>query len=327
MLGFGFGVTALAFCALLLSGGDASALPRASAGVIAFERQTCTVEGGDETCYTSIWSANAAGGHARRLAGRPLRDDAADPAWSPGGKRIAYIRDFEALWSMKADGSDKKRLTRGLGLLASPAWSPNGRLIAFGADTGLGLWVIAADGTGRRRLAKVDARDVAWSRDGRKIAFANDDAAYVVDVDGSGLQRLVSDFTELGDEPWSSDNRWILVGSAPLRPLYAVNAKGADRKRLAEGSGEGTWSPNGRSIAFVQGYSQLMAMSANGSDMRQLAEGEEPAWSPDGTRIAYSEGELDDGAIHILNADGTGLRKLVTDAQSPVWRPRSPSSR
>lgn len=315
---------AAAFAVVLLSGAGVGAHPTASAQRLAFERETCRLEGGDETCYTSIWSASAGGGRARLLAGRPFRDDAADPVWSPGGDRIAYVRDFEELWSMKADGSGKKRLTRGLGLLASPAWSPNGRLIAFGADTGLGLWVIAPDGTGRRRLTKVDAYEVAWSRNGRSLAFASYDAAYVINADGSGLRRLVNDFTELGDEPWSRDNRRILVGSAPLRPMYSVNAKGPGRKRLAEGSGEGTWSPSGRDIAFVHGYSQLMVMSASGSDMRQLADGEEPAWSPDGTRIAYSEGEGSTGAIHVMSADGTRHRKLVADGHSPVWRPRPP---
>jgi Tol biopolymer transport system component len=312
-------------CAALAS---VSAIPAArvsagpaSGGEIAYEHEACTEDG---ECFTSIWSVSANGGRARRLAGKPFRDEAADPAWSPGGGRIAYVRDFEELWSMRADGTDKKRLTRGLGLLASPAWSPNGRLIAFGADTGLGLWVIGADGTGRRRLARVDAREVAWSRNGRKLAFANDDAAYVINVDGSGLRRLVNDFSELGDEPWSPDNRWILVGSAPLRPMYVVNAKGPGKKRLADGSGEGTWSPSGREIAFVQGYSGLMVMSADGSGVRRLAEGEEPAWSPDGTRIAYSEGEGMHGGVYVLSADGTTTRRLAADGQSPVWRPRKP---
>jgi Tol biopolymer transport system component len=184
--------------ALILSVGGAGQAAPASHGTISFERETCTADG--ETCYTSIWSVGAGGGRARLLAGEPRHDDAADPAWSPNGDRIAYVGDFEELWSMKVDGSDKRRLTRGLGLLASPAWSPSGRLIAFGADTGLGLWVIDPDGKHRRRLAKVDAQEVAWSRDGRKIAFANSDAAYVVDVDGTGLRRLVNDFTELGDD-------------------------------------------------------------------------------------------------------------------------------
>jgi Tol biopolymer transport system component len=322
MLSFGVltpaAIVATATTLLLPSGGAA----RVDGGnVIAFERETCTLDAGDETCYTSIRSVRAGGGRPRLLAGKPLRDEAADPAWSPSGDRIAYVRDFDELWSMKANGSGKKRLTRGLGLLASPAWSPDGRTIAFGADTGLGLWVVDAASSRRRRLTKVDAQEVAWSRDGRKIAFANFDSAYVINANGSGLRRLLNDFTELGDEPWSPDGRWILVGSAPLRPLYAVRVAGPGRKRLAGGGGEGTWSPNGRTIAFVQGYSQLMTMSANGSGKRRLSEGEEPAWSPDGTRIAYSEGEGSAGGIWVMNPDGTGIRKIADNGQSPVWQP------
>ena len=67
-----------------------------------------------------------------------------------------------------------------------------------------------------------------------------------------------------------------------------------------------------------------MTMSANGSGKRRLAKGEEPAWSPDGTQVAYSEGEGDAGAIHVMNADGTGVRRLVINGQSPIWQPTPP---
>jgi TolB protein len=103
--------------------------------------------------------------------------------------------------------------------------------------------------------------------------------------------------------------------------MYMMKANGTDRKLVATGSGEGTWSPNGRKIAFVHGYSDLTVMKANGSGMRQLAEGEEPAWSPDGTRIAWSDGEGMHGSVYVMSADGTNVRKLAA-GQSPVWRPR-----
>jgi TolB protein len=176
---------------------------------------------------------------------------------------------------MKADGSAQKRLTRGESLKESPAWSPDGRKIAFGDENG--LWVMNALGTGLRRLAAVpDVDDLAWSPDGRMIVFFDfigQGRVYVVNADGSGLKRI-SEGWSLGDQPWSPDSRRIVFG---LRDgLYVANADGSDRTRLAsETSGEPTWSPNGRKIAFVRApygpSSTIIAIDVQGSNRRALA--------------------------------------------------------
>ena len=89
------------------------------------------------------------------------------------------------------------------------AWSPDGQRIAFAVvdprpgdrtdDAKAGLWVMNADGSGSRRVARNAASsDPAWSPDGRRIAFRRFDRLgsdpnsdlYVVNADGSGLRRL-----------------------------------------------------------------------------------------------------------------------------------------
>jgi Tol biopolymer transport system component len=45
-----------------------------------------------------------------------------------------------------------------------------------------------------------------------------------------------------------------------------------------------------------------------------------PAWSPDGSRIAFSQVNQGPGQIHVINADGSGLQ-LVGEGRSPAWSP------
>jgi Tol biopolymer transport system component len=93
-------------------------------------------------------------------------------------------------------------------------------------------------------------------------------------------------------------------------------------------------------IAFVStrdGDYSIYEMSADGDGQRRLTEGEsssstpenlffqvEPSWSPDGTKIAFSsrrEGSFD---IFVMNADGTGSRRLTStkeDDSHPTWSP------
>ena len=66
------------------------------------------------------------------------------PAWSPDGRRIAYVKDG-AIHVMRADGSGDRRLIRGR-KDAAPAWSPDGARLSFVRDGN--LHVIRASGSG-----------------------------------------------------------------------------------------------------------------------------------------------------------------------------------
>ena len=128
---------------------------------------------------------------------------ASDPAWSPDGQTIAFVRLNaslgEPIYVVKADGSGLRNLTpKPVGAYAAPAWSPDGRKIAFVSDRdgNSEVYVMNANGSGQRNLTRNPAFDAdpAWSPDGRKIAFvSNRDGSYgvyVMNADGSGQRRL-----------------------------------------------------------------------------------------------------------------------------------------
>ena len=65
-------------------------------------------------------------------------------------------------------------------------------------------------------------------------------------------------------------------------------------------------------------------MNADGSGQRRLAAGWPESWSPDGRKIAFTEGRHGNSEIYVMNADGTGQRRLTHNAvidQAPAWSP------
>jgi TolB protein len=167
---------------------------------------------------------------------------------------------------------------------------------------------------------------------------------YVVNADGNGLRRLTRKFTGQYQLVWSPDGRTIYFGR------YLISTDGSGARKLPYIPLIAVWSPDGRQIAFVNNVStglpgpgaarskddsEIYVMNADGSGTRRLTHNVgydgEPAWSPDGRKIAFqsrrrvgSSGGMGIGEIYVMNADGSGKRNLTRNpAQdgSPSWSP------
>lgn len=130
---------------------------------------------------------------------RPLIPKRASlPAWSPEGNEIAFVSgDGRRLaltsgdiYVVDVNGGHQQLLARDG---TFPAWSPDGTKIAFLRNSGrwseqAGVWVMNADGSGKRRLWSHAAEGgrLSWSPDGTAIALTSDDNIYVLNADGSG---------------------------------------------------------------------------------------------------------------------------------------------
>jgi TolB protein len=125
-----------------------------------------------------------------------------DFAWSPDGRRIAYLEGSPGgapLYVVNADGTEKQRLTGPLMVdLGLPSWSPDGRTLAF--TGGSVLYTVHADGTGLHKLTHGPGWNIGpkWSPDGRRILFVSsrDDLVhrtfdlFVMNADGSRPRNL-----------------------------------------------------------------------------------------------------------------------------------------
>ncbi|HEX5013636.1 MAG TPA: hypothetical protein VFV72_05680 [Candidatus Limnocylindrales bacterium] len=280
------------------------------------------------------------------------------PPFGPAANGLIAYDDNAAIYVANADGSNGRVVARASPYASAPTFSPDGKRIAFwGEDRPDSLFLVDADGSNLKRLAGdlwiETNHPPSWSPDGRSIAFSTesgpdrgDARAYVVDVAG-GPPRLVG-----GGGPrnvnayfpsWSPDGEWIafvgVEGTAGAR-LWIVRPSGNDAHALASTPNltvdQPQWDPSGTALRIT--YAASPSTSDPGlhdiyvfdvrSD-RELALSHEtadeylPAWSPDGTRLAWLVGDHP-STVHVDTIDGAGdAKSLATGVfEGPVsWSP------
>jgi Tol biopolymer transport system component len=126
--------------------------------------------------------------------------------------------------------------------------------------------------------------------------------------------------------------------------IYVMNPDGSGQTRLTHDDADDTcptWSPDGTKLAFVAArhdpdalhcfpdcHYELYVMNVDGSQQTRLTDtpGTElhPAWSPDGTQIAFVSDRDGNQEIYVVDADGSNPRRLTDDPADdmcPTWSP------
>jgi dipeptidyl aminopeptidase/acylaminoacyl peptidase len=246
-----------------------------------------------------IWLLNRAGGEASKLT--EIKGGVSDYAWSPDSKRfVMVVEDPDPSEADKdKDKKDAEPKTPKPIVIDRYHFKADVRGYLRGEHSHLQLFDIAAKKAEPLTPGAFDEESPAWSPDGSQIAFV----------------RRHGD----GD-----------IDKAPNHDLFVIEARsGAKEKRLtttpADESGRLSWSPDGRSIAYLLGeelkysaYDQnhLAVIPAAGGPSRILTDALDrpvrgPFWTADGSILF---GVSDDRSEHIAKVPASGgkVEKLVS---------------
>ena len=265
------------------------------------------------------------------------------------------VRNWD-LFTIKADGSDRRQLTHTPEPEQHPSWSSDGKKILFTRGdvmSNIDLYVMDADSSNVVRLTEHPERDQrgVFSPDGETIAFVSerdgDKAVWLMAADGSNPRKLVQ-----GREPsFSPDGRRIAFTSSAFDDndeIYLIDLDGSNRMRLTENrrklDGFASFAPKGNRLVYNSeefGGQELMLMQADGQGQTRISIAEEtyeqePVFSPDGKGIAYAGRMGDDEYdIYLVGTAGFDLDEMDApplmpinltdnddrDDMSPSWRP------
>ena len=238
------------------------------------------------------------------------------------------------VYTMKADGTEVKKITGDEQNEFAPSWSKN-KLIYFGTTLQGSkegeIFAVKPDRTGLTQITKNIGRssnpDV--SRDGKKIAFnvetvEHKPQIYTMNADGSNVKALTSDDTLAFYNPvWSPDGKKIVyyVEKGDQKDqIWTMNPDGTNQTLLTGNVAHNfypSWSADGKRIIFCSnrdGEDQVIySMNPDGLDIKRLMKTNSPnaRYSPDGKKIVFTAGKFPNVNIFVANADGTNEVKLT----------------
>jgi Tol biopolymer transport system component len=227
--------------------------------------------------------------------------------------------DFENVYAMDPDGSNLVTVAGAPGPEFDGAWSADGRWVVYrdstrGVNKDDEIYIAAADGSRRRNLTRNPGNDWGpdWSHDGSTIAFNSTRdgttmSGYLVNPDGSNLRRIESDAWIEYPSFSPDDSKLVFMGVVGSDySIYVIDLATGQVTRLTDAPGEEgwpAWSPDGSTIAF----------STQRDDCRFATSSEE----------CWRTGDI--GPHHdiwLVGADGSNLRRVTPEfGQFVAWSP------
>lgn len=243
----------------------------------------------DRTGYQELFLMDYDGHNQHQISRHKSTSGYAD--WSSTNDAIAYLSYFSGTAGIyyvdvAAGGAKVPIYTEGT-LNLSPSFSPDGQKVAFASsiESNIDIFLCERACVAPQRITTSQAIDTnpAWSPDGRQIAFTSSRSGrphvYVMKIDGSDVRRVSFEGNYNEGANWSPDGSHLVYASRDSSNQFRVvvtDLISLDTKILASGPKsyeEPTFSPDGTKIAFTarQGReAQIFVMDTDGNNWRQL---------------------------------------------------------
>jgi uncharacterized repeat protein (TIGR01451 family) len=286
-----------------------------------------------------VWVMPAAGGAATQLTSDPAADGS--PDWSPDGTQLAFQSGRSGnndIWIMPAAGGAATQITTAAASDVNPDWSPDGTGIVF-ARAGSGLWIATLAIVPQADLAVAKSVDDPTPDEGATVQFTvtvtngGPDAASGVEVTDllpAGVTFLSANASQgaynQGSGLWTVGS---LLGAqqASLTIDATVNA-GTGGSQITNTATRTASSPAdpvpandsaaANIVPNVPGIDSAVQLTFDpGIDTM-------PAWSPDGTQIAWSSNRAGSFHVYLVSATGGSATQLTfgpNNDEHPDWSP------
>jgi Tol biopolymer transport system component len=250
-------------------------------------------------------------------------------SFSNDASKIIF-KSINGIQIMNLDGSDINIINESKAL-SSIRLSPDGKEFAY-TENGI-LYLMNIDGTNIQRLTNVDYKVwvPVWSPDGQKIACSSDSGIVVVDLEGKAESITKVKPNDWYD--WSYDSRKLTISrrNGLYSQIYILDSELRTESKITASERYNyfpSWRPGSNEILFTSSIpdygSDLIISNVDGTVQKTLLHQSwisSPAWSPDGSKIAFIDGNSD---LAIIDFDGTNLKVVNTvpgACLQPIWSP------